>query len=156
MAVVPFRADSDVWLRAFISGSFRGFRGTTSSSHSDGRPEMRLARSFGVAAHTCRRERVWAKTAGRRRPRVFGRLISAATGSRSFWAPMPRAGRASSSTEGKRRSYDSSAPGRTIQVKPTTKGLDAVGEPAEPRAAVHARAAASVVADRDDDLFVRR
>src|SRR2546428_10500444 len=105
MAVVPFRADSDVWLRAFISGSFRGFRGTSSSSHSDGRAEMRLARSFGVAAHTWRREPVWAKTAGRPRPRAFGRLISAATGSRSFPAPTARAGRGSASTERERRAY---------------------------------------------------
>ena len=38
----------------------------------------------------------------------------------------------------------------------TTEGLDAVGEPAEPRPASHARAAASRVADLDRDFFVCR
>src|SRR4051794_1371413 len=57
------------------------------------------------------------------------------------------------SAEGKRRSHDGSLPGRTLQGKLATEGFDAVGEPAEARAAGDACAAASVVADLDDDVF---
>ena len=93
---------------------------------------MRLARGVGVAAHT-----VAANGSGlglpERDDREYPPVGVAGNGKPQLLDVLaPRAGRASSSTEGKRRSYDSSAPGRTIQVKPTTKGLDAVGEPAEP------------------------
>src|SRR6266545_8261530 len=43
--------------------------------------------------------------------------------------PLPVWGR---SGDRKRRSHDGSATGRTLQLKLTTEGLDAVGEPAEP------------------------
>src|SRR5215211_6380966 len=80
---------------------------------------MRLARGYGVAAHT---------------------------------GAANTCGLASPSGKGKRRPHDGSVPGRALQVKLTTQGLDAVGEPAKPRAAGDARAATSVVADLGDDL----
>src|SRR5436305_7717500 len=66
-----------------------------------------------------------------------------------------RSGRAGLSAEGEHRSHERSAPGRTLELEPATQGFDPVGESTESRAAGGARATASVVADSDDDLFVR-
>ena len=113
---------------------------------------MRLARRFGVAAHTeaanVPAQDCGKATTARTRHRLVGRQEARTSGSLDV-----RSRSSGSSAEAERRSYEGSDPGSALQVEPTTERLDAVREPAKARAAGHARTAVSVVADLDDDLL---